>query len=136
MFTPQLEEVARMWPSIVSVVSVPHTEEAYNRLVNFVHELVEEVGEDEEHPLASLLDTLGTLIEAYETEHLPEPTMSPLETLKFLMDEHGLGPDDLPEVGSTEIVSKILAEKRVLTIHHVRALSKRFNVSPAVFLED
>ncbi len=136
MLTPQLEEVARIWPSIDSVVSVPHTEEAYNRLVDFVHELVEEIGEDEEHPLASLLDTLETLIEAYETEHLPEPKGSPLETLKFLMDEHALGPDDLPEIGGIEIVSEILAEKRLLNVHHIRALSKRFNVSPSVFLDD
>jgi hypothetical protein len=32
----------------------------------------DEVGEDENHPLASLMDVLGVLIEKYEDEHVPE----------------------------------------------------------------
>ncbi|KHE94074.1 MAG: hypothetical protein SCABRO_00152 [Candidatus Scalindua brodae] len=34
--------------------------------------LIDEVGEDEDHPLASLMDIIGTLIEKYETDHVPE----------------------------------------------------------------
>jgi HTH-type transcriptional regulator/antitoxin HigA len=30
------------------------------------------VGEDESHPLASLMEVLGALIERYEAEHVPE----------------------------------------------------------------
>jgi len=33
---------------------------------------VERVGEDENHPLGSLMDVLGVLIEKYEDEHVPE----------------------------------------------------------------
>jgi len=33
--------------------------------------LIDVIGEDEEHPLASLLEVIGTLIEKYEDEHLP-----------------------------------------------------------------
>jgi HTH-type transcriptional regulator/antitoxin HigA len=30
------------------------------------------MGEDESHPLASMMDVIGVLIEAYETKHIPE----------------------------------------------------------------
>ena len=34
--------------------------------------LIDEVGEDESHPLASLMEIVGVLIEKYEDEHVPE----------------------------------------------------------------
>jgi len=35
-------------------------------------QLIDEVGEDEDHPLASLMEVLGVLVEDYETKHVPE----------------------------------------------------------------
>ncbi len=51
---------------------VPHTEKDYRDLVQLLDRLTDEVGEDENHPLASLMDVLGVLIEKYEDEHVPE----------------------------------------------------------------
>ena len=42
------------------------------RLVGALDELIDIVGEDENHPLASLMDEVGALIEKYEDEHVPE----------------------------------------------------------------
>jgi HTH-type transcriptional regulator / antitoxin HigA len=56
------------------MVYVPHTEEEYQRLVAFLDVLIDEVGEDETHPLASLMEVVGVLIERYEDEHIPELT--------------------------------------------------------------
>ncbi len=134
MLAHKLEEVARVWPSIGSVFSVPKTEEEYDRLVGWLDDLVEEVGEDENHPLATLMETLGTLIETYETETIPEPDVDPAETLLFLMEEHGLGKNDLPELGGEDVISEILSGKRVLDIRQIQTLGRRFNVSPRVFL--
>ena len=36
--------------------------------------LIDEVGEEETHPLASLMEVVGVLIERYEEEHVPELT--------------------------------------------------------------
>ena len=44
----------------------------YERLVAVLDQLIDEVGEDESHPLASLMEVIGTLIEKYEDEHVPE----------------------------------------------------------------
>jgi len=40
----------------------------------------------------------------------------------------------LPEVGSQGVVSEVLSGKRELNVRQIRALAKRFHVSPAVFM--
>lgn len=71
-----VERAASAWPSLSRDVFVPHTEEEYNRIVTLLDSLVDEVGEDENHPLASLMEVLGVLIERYEAEHVPELIVS------------------------------------------------------------
>lgn len=57
-----------------------------------------------------------------------------VDVLRLLMEQHGLGIADLPEIGSKSLVSKILnGRSRNLTRDHIAALSKRFSVSPAIF---
>lgn len=56
------------------MIYVPHGEKEYERLVSFLDEWIDEVGEDESHPLASLMEIVGILIERYEDEHVPELT--------------------------------------------------------------
>ncbi len=60
------------WKNLSDTVFVPHTEAEYNRLVEMLDALVDEVGEDETHPLASLMDVLSALIENYENANVPE----------------------------------------------------------------
>jgi len=52
--------------------SVPHNEREYRKQVKLLDRLVDEVGENENHPLASLMEVLGVLIEKYEDENVPE----------------------------------------------------------------
>jgi HTH-type transcriptional regulator/antitoxin HigA len=51
---------------------VPHSEEEYQRFIALLDTLIDRVGEDETHPLASLMEIVGTLIEQYEDEHVAE----------------------------------------------------------------
>lgn len=60
------------WRPMADTLYVPHTGEEYNTLVALLDELVDEVGEDESHPLASLVEVIGVLIEKYEDENVPE----------------------------------------------------------------
>lgn len=109
-------------------------EREYRRAVKRLNTLLDEVGTNERHPLYGLLDTLGTLIHAYEEEHFKEPEPTGPEMLRYLMDEHGLKQSDLPEVGSQRAVSEVLSGKHELTAKQIRALASRFHVSPAVFV--
>ncbi len=102
--------------------------------VKQLDELIDEVGGDEDHPLAALMETIGSLIENYENRHFREPIGDPISSLKHLMAEHDLGSNDLAEIGGQATVSAILNGKRQLNLRQVKALSERFHVSAAVFV--
>jgi HTH-type transcriptional regulator/antitoxin HigA len=133
---PQLEKIATVWPKIKNVFSVPHTESEYNNLTVLLDNLVDEVGENESHPLVSLMETVGNLIETYEDNTLQVMVGTPIESLRYLMEEHNLKQTELPEIGSQGIVSEILKGKRKLNIRQIKNLGARFNVSPLVFILD
>jgi len=130
----QLKEIAKVWPNIQSVFSVPHNEKDYNYLVNLLDSLIDEVGNNESHPLSSLMETIGSLIETYESQNYPDIEGNPINALRTLMEEHGLKQSDLPEIGSQGVVSEILSGKRQLNVRQLKLLSKRFKVSPVVFV--
>ena len=121
------------WAAVSPFLSI-RSEEEYDLATARLHSLMDEIGTDEQHPLYTLLDTLGTLMHAYEERHHPMPECSGGDILRFLLDEHGLTQSDLPEIGSQGVVSEILRGKRALNVRQIRALAKRFHVSPSVFI--
>jgi hypothetical protein len=74
------------------------------------------------------------LIGQYDAKHYPPGDVPPAAVLRFLLDQHQLKQTDLPEIGSQGVVSEILNGKRDLNTRQIKELSKRFGVSPAVFL--
>lgn len=60
------------WKNVSDTVFVPQNEAEYERLVSMLDDLIDEVGEEENHPLASLMDVLSALIENYENSNVPE----------------------------------------------------------------
>jgi len=54
------------------MLNAPLDEREYEALVELLDALIDRVGEDETHPLASLMEVVGSLIERYEDEHVPE----------------------------------------------------------------
>ncbi len=133
---PQLENIANVWPQIKNIFSVPHTETEYNNLVSMLDNLIDEVGENEEHPLSSLMESLGNLIETYEDKNIPTLSSNPIESLRYLVKEHKLKQSELPEIGSQGVVSEILKGTRNLNIRQIKNLSSKFNISPLVFIQD
>lgn len=68
----ELERLERAWHDLAPWLFVPHSEDEYHRLVAVLDTLIDRVGEDEAHPLASLMEVVGSLVEQYEDEHVPE----------------------------------------------------------------
>ncbi|MBU0567848.1 hypothetical protein KJ693_07395 [bacterium] len=68
----EVRTTERIWPMLSPVIFFPHTESEYQRLVALLDKLIDIVGENENHPLASLMEVVGVLIEKYEDEHVPE----------------------------------------------------------------
>ena len=108
----------------------------YDRAVATLDTIIDEIGEDETHPLADLAEALGVFVEAYDQLHYQTPSPSPRAMLRFLMEQHDLGQSDLPEIGSQGVVSEIISGKRSLNVRQVSRLAKRFNVSSSVFVDE
>lgn len=72
--TATLKRVERAWLPIADVLRLPQNDLEYDKLVVLLDDLIDEVGEDESHPLASFMDVAGVLIENFETQHVAELT--------------------------------------------------------------
>ena len=127
------DHIQMHWQNIAPLLTIRNDQD-YDVAVRRLNELLDKIGTNEQHPLYSLLDTLGTLVHAYEEENYSVPESSGAEVLRYLMDEHGLTQSDLPEVGSQGVVSEILNGKRELNVRQIRALATRFGISTAVFI--
>jgi len=130
----QLENISKVWPTVKSIFSVPHSDEDYQSLVKTLDSLIDEIGNNQNHKLAPVMETIGNLIENYESQEYKIKESSPINVLKYLMKEHGLKQSDLKEIGSQGVVSEILTEKRTLNIEQIKKISNKFNVSPLVFI--
>lgn len=111
-----------------------HDELAYDNMLALVNSLLEVTGDDEAHPLSSLLELAGDLVSRYEQEHHAIEPASPKDALRFLMEARGLKQEDLSAVVPQSNLSAILAGKRKISATMAGKLGKFFGISPAVFV--
>lgn len=82
------------------------------------------------------LDTLTTLVSAYEDEYHPIPAVPPHDLLAFLLASNGRSQADL--VRATGIakatVSDVLSGKRALTVDQMHAVGRYFGLPATAFL--
>jgi len=72
MLALDIQETTKNWQLLNNTLFVPHNESDYEYLVQLLDSLIDEVGENESHPLANLMEIIGVLIENYENENIPE----------------------------------------------------------------
>lgn len=109
-------------------------EEGYDRMVVLMNSLLEATGDDEDHPLAGLLNLVADMVSRYEQEHYAIEAATPKDTLRFLMDTRGLKQEDLSAIVPQSNLSAILAGKRKISATLAGKLGKFFRISPAVFV--
>ncbi len=131
--------ITSAWQVLQSSLPIPlktiKTEKHYQSAVRLMNELLDQVGDNENHKLAVLLDTVAVLVADYEREAVVIPKGSPSEVLRFLMEQNNLKQVDLiPEIGSQSVVSSVLSGKRVVNGRQAKALAARFAVSSDLFL--
>jgi HTH-type transcriptional regulator / antitoxin HigA len=85
--------------------SAIRTAKDYKRASAVMDQLLDEVGEDENHPLADVLDYLSHQVETYEAEHIKIPDAPPRDVLRFLMEQHGLTQSDLADCAPQSRIS-------------------------------
>ena len=133
---PEPQAIVRAWipfKELVGVTSV-RTEDDYKQARAVIDVLVEEVGDNEDHPLADVLDYLANQLKAYEDEHFPIPDAEPRAVLRFLMEQHGLKQEDLADCAPQSRISDILNGRRDISKDIAKKLARRFNVHADLFL--
>lgn len=75
------------------------------------------------------MEVLVTLIEVYENKYYPIQSATPLEAIKFFMEQQSLTPRDLePYIGPSGRVSEVLNGKRRLSLSMIRRLHEGLRI--------
>lgn len=130
-----LAKVIKHWGFIAPVIKRPKTIAEYNSLVNQLDQLLDMVGDNENHTLMGLVDLISHLIAEYDAEHYQSNRGKGIDALKFLMEAHQLTQADFPEIASQGVMSEILRGKRPLNLRQIKLLAKRFHVEPSTFID-
>jgi HTH-type transcriptional regulator/antitoxin HigA len=132
-----LNQVTPAWKAISALVHPIKNEDQYDEAQKYLDALLDMVGTDSRHPLYGLLETLGELMLVYEERHHKIPAVNGREMLRYFMELHELNQTDLKkELGGQGAVSEVLNGRRNLNVRQMRALGKRFGVSPTVFFDE
>jgi len=118
------------------------TKKDYQDALNIMDHLFTKTEDTTEDPLNDLIEIISRAIEKYELgkenvvsfEQEANQVSQEISVLRVLMSQHELTLADFKnEIGSKSLVSMILNGKRNLTKEHIAKISKRFNLSPALF---
>jgi HTH-type transcriptional regulator/antitoxin HigA len=86
---------------------------------------------------ADELDVLTTLVERYEEKQFPIEAPTPVEAIRFRMEQLGWTPRDLePFIGSRSRVSEVLNGTRALSIDMIRALHRDLEIPAEVLIRE
>lgn len=137
--TPQsidLDRIIAAWTAFEKAAQVrPIRNDAdYGRMVALLDQLLDRVGDDGRHPLASLLAIVGELIADYDRDHFAIPASEPREALRFLLEQHGLRQSDLSDIVAQPNLSAILNGHREISREVAKRLAERFGVGVDVFV--
>lgn len=119
--------IAKTQPRVI------HSEETNEQFISLLEDLDDRwdsltPAERELHELVALL------IEDFENRHYKLRSATPIKVIQELMEANGLKQKDLVGIFETaSVVSEVLNKKRELTKDHIKRLSDKFNVSPALF---
>lgn len=113
----------------------------YQKALTLIEELLEETEDSYNDPLNGLIELLSRAIGSYENsmEEIASFETKALDTpadvamLRLIMDQHGLGVADFPEIGDKSLISRILSGERNLTKKHIEKLADRFGANPGLF---
>ena len=127
--------IALDYPTLVSQVEpkVIHDEKLNEKFIAKLEEL-DSRWDSLTEAERQLHELLVLIIEDFESRSYKLRASTPIEVVTELMEANGLKQKDLVGIFETaSVASEVLCGKRELTKEHIRRLSQRFNVSPALF---
>ena len=109
-----------------------NSEQAYDEAIERIETLW---GAESGTPEGDELDVLLTLVEVYEKESHPVPPPTPIEAIRFIMDQKNLKQADLvPYIGSRSKVSEVLGGKRALSLSMIRSLNTHVSIPAEILI--
>jgi len=82
-----------------------------------------------------IVEILAILVEKYEDEHFPIGAPTPVEAIKFRMEQLGMSRGDLAKIiGTPSRVSEIFSGKRTLSVKMMKILHQELQVPAEVLL--
>lgn len=121
----------------IRALKKPSNAKEYKQLEHILDSLVEEVRDDEHHPLAILMEIMGDNLEQYDDMHeaVIGHEVTDIQMVEHLMTSQGLLQKDLaPIFGSQANVSKFLHGERQLSKAQILGLKEYFGISADFFL--
>lgn len=120
----------------MNTIRVVKTGKDYEEALKYVEVLMAQ-DPDPESEKGEQLELLSALIKDYESRAFPETLPSPVEAIKYRMEQANLRPADLVQyLGSRSRVSEILSGKRKLTVEMMRALEEGLCIPAKVLLKE
>jgi len=82
------------------------------------------------------LEIRSMLVKKYEDEHYPIPEPTPLEIIRYKMEQLNISDAELSKIlGARSRKSEILSGKRKLSLSMIRALKDRLNISADILIQ-
>lgn len=111
-----------------------NSEQAYDEAIERIETLW---GAESGTPEGDALDVLLTLVDVYEKENHPVPPPTPVEAIRFVMDQRGMKQADMvPYIGSRSKVSEVLRRKRTLSLSMIRALHTNLGIPAEILISE
>lgn len=108
------------------------TKKDYEKALAFVESRFDAKPNSED---ARLLEVFAILIEKYEDEHFPIEAPTPVEAIKFRMEQLGMSTNDLVKiVGTRARVSEIFRGRRSLSLRMIKIIHNKLQVPTEVLL--
>ncbi len=119
--------------------SKPSSQNEYEYLAAILDEIIDEIRDQEEPPLALAAQTIGDNLEDYDDQNHPEigHSVTDIDLICHLMKENNLNQRDLVDIfGNQGNVSKFLNGERSLSKGQISKLITRFHISADFFFHD
>lgn len=117
-------------------IKLIHNEKDYELAMNRLTELMD-LNPELNTPESNELEVWATLIEKYESDLYAPEIPTPIEAIKFRMDQMGFNQNDMVAFfGSKAKASEVLSGKRNLTLSMMRKLVNGLGIPASVFLQD
>ena len=111
-------------------------EAQYSNALARIYELMQEDEIKEGSVLSDELEILSILIKEYELTNYPIPSPSPLEAIKFRMEQMGMSEKELGDIlGYRSRKSEILSGKRKLSLAMIRKLNEVLHIPAKVLIQ-